>query len=137
MHRVRTEYKTQTRAIRLRANMTDAEKKLWRHLRGRQLDARQFRKQVPIGNYVVDFCCLKAQLVVEVDGGQHDVHSAQDERRTRWLNAQGYRVIRFWNNEVLQNIDGVLQEISRVLALPHLRADTHPHPDPPPNRGRE
>jgi adenine-specific DNA-methyltransferase len=136
MHRVRTEHKAQVRAVRLRAEMTDAEKKLWRHLRGRQLDARQFRKQVPIGNYVVDFCCLKAQLVVEVDGGQHDAQAAQDEHRTRWLNGQGYRVIRFWNNEVLQNIDGVLQEISRVLALPPLRGVTDPHPNPPPNRGR-
>jgi very-short-patch-repair endonuclease len=117
--------------------MTDAEKKLWRHLRARQLDSRQFRKQVPIGSYVVDFCCLKAQLVVEVDGGQHDARSAQDEHRTRWLNDQGYRVIRFWNNEVLQNIDGVLQEIVRVLALPRLRELSHPHPNPPPNRGRE
>jgi very-short-patch-repair endonuclease len=121
--------------------MTDAEKKLWRRLRGRQIDGHQFRKQVPIGNYVVDFCCLKARLVVEVDGGQHAARSAEDEHRTLWLNDQGYRVARFWNNEVLQNVDGVLQEIIRALALPLLRDleddQSHPHPNPPPIRGRE
>jgi len=130
MHTVRTKHKTLARAIRLRAEMTDAEKKLWRHLRGRQLDSRQFRKQVEIDDYVVD-------LVIEVDGGQHDARSAQDEARTRYLNRLGYRVIRFWNNEVLQNIDGVLQEIVRVLALPRLRDVSDPHPNPPPIRGRE
>src|SRR3954468_22693330 len=136
MHSVRTRYQTLARAIRLRAEMTDAEKKLWRHLRGRQLECRQFRKQVEIGDYVVDFCCLKARLVIEVDGGQHDARAAQDEARTKWLNAQGYRVIRFWNNEVLQNIDGVLQEIVRVLALPRLRdVSLPPPPPPPPPRG--
>jgi very-short-patch-repair endonuclease len=136
MHSVRTQHKTLTRAIRLRAEMTDAEKKLWRHLRGRQIGGHQFRKQVPIGDYVVDFCCLKVRLVIEVDGGQHDARSAQDEHRTRWLNGQGYRVIRFWNNEVLQNIDGVLQEIVRALELPLLRDVSNPHPNPPPIRGR-
>ena len=137
MHTVRTKHKTLARAIRLRAEMTDAEKKLWRHLRARQLDSRQFRKQVEIDDYVVDFCCLKARLVIEVDGGQHDARSAQDEARTRYLNGLGYRVIRFWNNEVLQNIDGVLQEIVRALELPRLRDVSHPHPNPPPIRGRE
>jgi very-short-patch-repair endonuclease len=136
MHSVRTKHKTLARAIRLRAEMTEAEKKLWRYLRGRQLDSRQFRKQVEIDDYVVDFCCLKARLVIEVDGGQHNARAAQDEARTRYLNAQGYRVIRFWNNEVLQNIDGVLQEIVRALQLPRLRDVSHPHPNPPPIRGR-
>jgi very-short-patch-repair endonuclease len=136
MHRVRTKYKTLTRAIRLRAEMTDAEKKLWRHIRARQINGHYFRKQVEIGDYVVDFCCLKSRLVIEVDGGQHDARAAQDEARTRWLNGQGYRVIRFWNNEVLQNIDGVLQEVVRALELPRLRDVSHPHPNPPPIRGR-
>ena len=136
MHSVRTKYKTLARAIRLRAEMTDAEKKLWRHLRARQIGGHYFRKQVEIDDYVVDFCCLKSRLVIEVDGGRHATQSAQDEHRTRVLNDQGYRVIRFWNNEVLQNTDGVLQEIVRALELPKLRGASHPHPNPPPIRGR-
>ena len=115
MHSVRTTPKTLVRAIRLRAEMTDAEKKLWRHLRGRQLDSRQFRKQVEIEDYVVDFCCLKARLVIEVDGGQHAARSAQDQARTRYLNGLGYRVIRFWNNDVLGNTEGVLEMIVQAL----------------------
>lgn len=91
--------------------MTDAEKKLWSHLRGRQISDAVFRKQVPIGPYIADFCCLKARLIVEVDGGQHD-ESKTDVSRDAWLRNIGYRVVRVWNNEVLGNIEGVLQVIA-------------------------
>lgn len=89
--------------------MTDAERKLWRRLCNRQMGGAKFRRQVPVGPYVVDFLCIEARLVIEIDGGQH----AEDgEKRTRYLQQYGYRVIRFWNNEVLGNLDGVLTRIS-------------------------
>ena len=87
-------------------------------MRNRQLSGLKFRRQVPLGPYVVDFFCLSASLVVEVDGGQHGAPDgrSQDARRTRWLEAQGYRVIRFWNNEVLDNLEGVLVVIREALS---------------------
>jgi adenine-specific DNA-methyltransferase len=136
MHRLRTRATTFARPVKLRASMTDAEKKLWRHLRAEQLDGHHFRKQVPIGPYITDFACLKAHLVIELDGGQHDEGAAKDARRTRWLNAEGYRVIRFWNNDVLQNTEGVLELIKQALAEAPRPNQPHPHPNPPPNRGR-
>jgi very-short-patch-repair endonuclease len=96
--------------------MTDAERLLWSKLRRDQILGMPFRKQVPIGSYVVDFACLPIKLVIEVDGGQHSENKAQDDARTAWLGSQGYRVLRFWNNEVLANIDGVSEEITRVVA---------------------
>ena len=113
--RIRTDPKPLSHARRMRAEMTDAERRLWSRLRRRQIEGLHFRKQVEIGNYVVDFCCLKRRLIVEVDGSQHAEREAQDERRTDWLNDEGYRVLRFWNNEVLQNTDGVVEMILRVL----------------------
>ena len=112
----------------LRRNMTDAERALWHRIRHKQLEIHRFRRQVPIGPYIVDFACLESHLIVEVDGGQHgtDADSARDE----WLLARGYRVVRFWNNEVLENIDGVLARLVEVLR-------TTPHPNPPPQGGRE
>lgn len=101
--------------------MTDAERALWQGLRGRRLEGRKFKRQWTLGPYVVDFCCWEAKLVVEVDGGQHN--EEDDARRTAWLERQGYRVIRFWNNDVLTNLEGVLHTI--LLAL-----RTHPHPNP-------
>jgi very-short-patch-repair endonuclease len=95
--------------------MTDAERALWRHLRMEQVEGFKFRKQAPVGRYVVDFACLEEKLVIEVDGGQHDARRAADEVCTRVLGTQGYRVLRFWNNEVLGNIDGVLDVIRRTL----------------------
>jgi very-short-patch-repair endonuclease len=100
-------------AARLRREMTDAERALWSRLRDRRLQGFKFRSQWTLGRYVADFCCLQARLVVEVDGGQHD--EKQDARRTAWLKAQGFRVIRFWNNDVLTNIDGVLEVILEAL----------------------
>ncbi|MDY0871561.1 endonuclease domain-containing protein [Dongia rigui] len=107
----RTRIDTLPKAKALRRDMTAAEKKLWSHLRNRQIDGAVFRKQVPIGPYIADFCCLKADLVVEVDGGQHD-ESKSDSVRDAWLNKAGYRVLRVWNNEVTDNIEGVLQIIA-------------------------
>jgi very-short-patch-repair endonuclease len=101
-------------ARKLRASPSDAEIRLWSRLRRRQLDGFRFRRQQPIGPYVVDFFCPEARLIVEADGGQH-VDSKTDELRTRWLEARGYRVIRFWNNDVLANTEGVLLRILEAL----------------------
>ncbi|MDH2385144.1 endonuclease domain-containing protein [Bradyrhizobium sp. CER78] len=101
-------------ARRLRANQTDAEIALWKHLRNRQIDGHKFARQVPIGNYICDFACREKRLVIEVDGGQH-AGSAADAIRDRYLADEGYRVLRFWNNEVLGNIEGVLTTIEAAL----------------------
>lgn len=98
----------------LRRNATDAEKKLWSLLRDRRLQGWKFRRQVPLGPYVVDFYCSEAKLVVEADGGQH-ADSASDQVRTKWLNQNGYRVKRFWNNEILSNPEGVFIDLVAAL----------------------
>jgi very-short-patch-repair endonuclease len=98
----------------LRQSATDAEKTLWTHLRNRHLAGLKFRRQHPIGPYIADFACPEAKLVVELDGGRHT--EATDARRTAYLEAQGNTVVRFWNNEVLQNTEGVLEVLSRYLA---------------------
>jgi len=102
-------------ARRLRKNPTDAESRLWRHLRQKQLGGYRFRRQVPLGPYVADFVCQSEKLVVEVDGGQHADRTEDDARRSRWLITNGYRVLRFWNNDVLGNTEGVLETILRAL----------------------
>jgi len=94
-----------------RRNQTDAERVLWFRLRNRRLNDLKFKRQVPIDRYVVDFCCSDARLIVELDGGQHATQTVEDLNRTRNLEAMGYLVLRFWNNDVLQNLDGVLEEI--------------------------
>ena len=99
------------RARELRRHATDAEKILWRALRDRDAINAKFRRQVPIGNYIVDFVCHAERLIIEIDGGQHAEQSQADTRRTEFLEAEGYRVLRFWNNEVLKNLDGVLDTI--------------------------
>jgi very-short-patch-repair endonuclease len=98
----------------LRANATDAERVLWRALRGKQMWAR-FRRQHALGPYVLDFACVAQRLVVEVDGGQHN-GSARDAVRDAWLSSRGWRVLRFWNNDVMSNMDGVLRVICDALA---------------------
>jgi very-short-patch-repair endonuclease len=98
--------------------MTDAELRLWLRLRGEQVDGYRFRRQVPIGPYVVDFVCRKASLVIEVDGGQHAGEEARDAERTARLESRGYRVIRFWNADVLQEPDGVLATIRGTMLGP-------------------
>jgi very-short-patch-repair endonuclease len=101
------------RARLLRRNETDAERKLWQQLRAKRFSALKFRRQFPIGDFIVDFCCKELRLVIELDGGQHAEPAAvaSDSRRTGWLKSRGYRVLRFWNNDVLTNIDGVAQAI--------------------------
>jgi very-short-patch-repair endonuclease len=95
--------------------MTDAERALWRLLRQRQIRGLRFRRQVPIDHYIVDFACLEARLVIEVDGGQH-FESEADKRRDAYLHSQGFRVLRLWNNDVLLNPDGVHRVITDTLA---------------------
>jgi very-short-patch-repair endonuclease len=99
---------------KLRANQTDAEIKLWHRIRNRQIGGFKFVRQEPIGNYICDFVCREQCLVVEVDGGQH-LESKRDEVRDAYLEKQGYRVMRFWNNDVLSNIDGVLMVLDEAL----------------------
>jgi very-short-patch-repair endonuclease len=101
-------------AKQLRRNETDAERVLWFHLRNRRLNDLKFTRQVSIDRYIVDFCCSDARLVVELDGGQHATRTVEDLNRTRILEAMEYLVLRFWNNDVLQNLEGVLDEISRT-----------------------
>ena len=108
--------------------MTDAERKLWFAVRAGRLDGK-FRRQVPIGRYIVDFLCPAARLVVELDGGQHNEQQAYDAGRTAFLQSQGYRVMRFWNNDVLTNFDGVVSLIWAVLSR------NHPLPNPSPLQG--
>ncbi len=103
------------RARRLRKQMTDAEKRLWSHLRRDGLDGNHFRRQKPVGPFVADFVCVARRLVIEVDGGQHAEHAGADARRTAFLERRGYRVVRFWNNEVLANTEGVLETIRIAL----------------------
>lgn len=101
----------------LRRASTDAERMLWACLRNRQLKYAKFRRQHSIGSYIADFFCLEARLVIELDGGQHDQRTRRvaDQRRTQYLQAHGYTVLRFWNNEVSENIDGVLEAIAEYL----------------------
>jgi very-short-patch-repair endonuclease len=100
----------------LRGVLTDAEQRLWYHLRDRRFGGHKFRRQVAIGPYIADFVCMAERLIVEIDGGQHAGQAAKDARRTRYLEAERYRVVRFWNNEVLGNIEGVLQRLMAVIA---------------------
>ncbi|MDE1904232.1 MAG: endonuclease domain-containing protein [Alphaproteobacteria bacterium] len=113
-------------ARQLRRSMTDAERRLWSILRSRRLSGYKFRRQHPIGRFVADFACIRHRLVIEADGGQHDANVA-DERRTAQLGRKGWRVVRFWNNEILANPAGVAQAI--VAAL-----DEVPHPPGPMGR---
>ncbi|MCD5408251.1 endonuclease domain-containing protein [Candidatus Bipolaricaulota bacterium] len=104
------------RARRMRCQATDAERLLWQKLRGRQLGVK-FRRQAPIGPYIVDFVCFEKRLVVELDGSQHGLppRRAYDAQRSRWLRSQGFRVLRFWDSEVLIDIEGVLRRILQEL----------------------
>lgn len=118
----------------MRRNFTDAEMKLWKRLRNRQTVGEKFRRQQPIGKYIVDFVCPERKLVVEVDGGQHGEQVSYDNERTAWLESEGYRILRFWNNEVLEDVEIVLDVIVRALEESELY---HPHPSPLPSRERE
>jgi very-short-patch-repair endonuclease len=124
------------RARRLRRDLTDAEQKLWRHLKRLSLPQSHFRRQATIGPYFADFACHEARLVIEVDGGQHNETAgiAVDAARTDYFQSQGYRVLRFWNNDVLANIDGVLTTIDEALKV---RSPSTPDPSPPRAGGGE
>lgn len=98
----------------LRKRPTDAEIVLWRHLRSKQIDGLKFRRQEPIGQYIVDFVCFEKRLIIELDGGQHALQQARDQKRESWFKEQGFRTLRFWNNEVLRNIEGVLEVIRKA-----------------------
>jgi very-short-patch-repair endonuclease len=102
-------------ARQLRTAMTDAERRLWQSLRLRQFDGYKFRRQHSMGHYVVDFVCVEAKLVVEVDGGQHSERQGYDATRTEWLRHKGFRVIRFWNHEVMNDIEAVKAVIWKAL----------------------
>ena len=99
------------RARTLRKHLTEAEQRLWQKLKRRQLAGRKFRRQQPIGLFIADFVCFECRVIVEVDGGQHGDQVHYDMHRTRWFETQGYRVLRFWNNEVLAHTDAVAQAI--------------------------
>jgi very-short-patch-repair endonuclease len=103
------------RSRELRNAATPAERRLWQRIRNRQLFGTRFNRQVPIGPFICDFVARTAKLIIELDGGQHAVRTVEDERRTRFLASRGYRVLRFWNNDVLENIEGVLQVIQEAL----------------------
>ena len=101
-------------AKKLRRQMTDAEALLWRHLRGHRLDGQKFRRQQPIGRYIVDFVHLGARLIVEADGGQH-LQAPHDQERDAWLRSEGFNVLRFWNDDILLRSDAVLEAIWQAL----------------------
>ena len=118
-----------TTARTLRHNSTDAERRLWYYLRNRQLDGYRFRRQVPLGRYIVDFACIESKLIVELDGGQHAEQMAEDAERTNYLARGGLRVVRFWNDDVLIRTESVLERI--LVAL----REASPHPSPLPQAG--
>ncbi len=121
-----------SRARELRNNATPHEQLLWLHLRAGQLHGLKFSRQLPIGPFICDFVCRRHKLVVELDGSQHVAGADNDAERTAVLNALGYRVIRFWNNELTSNLAGVLETIGRAA----LGNDAAPTPQPPPASGR-
>jgi very-short-patch-repair endonuclease len=106
---------TSGHAKKLRRNMTEAERKLWAHLRGRQLTGVKFRRQHQIGPYIVDFVAFEPKLIIELDGGHHALQLAEDDKRSDWLASNGFMVLRFWNDEVLQQTETVLQTITERL----------------------
>ena len=119
------------RARALRTNQTDTERKLWRELRQLKSLGFHFRRQVPIDRFIADFACFSARLVIEVDGGQHNLTAGAkaDEQRDAYLRQHGYHVLRFWNNDVMGNLDGVMCEISNALSK------KPPTPNPSPQGG--
>lgn len=116
----------------LRSRSTDAERLLWSQLRAKRLDGYKFRRQQPIGKYIVDFVCFERKIVIELDGGQHSEpeRKAYDKERDDWLETEGYNVLRFWDNEVLLNMRGIL-EVTRARCL------EHPPLNPLPSRERD
>jgi very-short-patch-repair endonuclease len=122
------------RARKLRHDMTDAERKLWWHLRRLPIDHSHFRRQATIGPFFADFACHERRLIIEVDGSQHNgpENIAKDEERSVYLQAQGYRILPFWNNDVLRNIDSVVEAVFTAM----LQHEASPPPLPPPHRAK-
>lgn len=114
-------------AKKLRANQTEAEQRLWYHLRAHRFMDLKFKRQKPMGCYIVDFVCVEQQLIIEINGGQHAEQTGYDQHRDAWLRSQGYTVLRFWNHEVMQQLEGVLEQIRNAVAL---------SPGPSPTSGR-
>ncbi|MDP2240493.1 MAG: endonuclease domain-containing protein [Burkholderiales bacterium] len=110
----------------LRSNQTEAEQRLWYHLRAHRFMGLKFKRQKPVGRYIADFVCLERRLIIELDGGQHAEQVAYDRHRDAWLRSQGYTVLRFWNNDVMQQLEGVLEQIRCTLS---------PGPSPASGRG--
>ena len=119
--------KVLTNAKTLRANQTEAEQRLWYHLRAHRFMDLKFKRQKPMGRFIVDFVCVERQLVIEIDGGQHAERARYDQLRDAWLRDQGYTVLRFWNHEVMHQLEGVLEQIRSTLTL---------SPSPSPTSGR-
>jgi very-short-patch-repair endonuclease len=119
------------RARELRNNPTEAERLLWRHLRLRQIGGYKFRRQQPVGRYIVDFVCLEKRLIVELDGGQHQKQASYDARRSAWLQAQGFHILRFWDHEVLKHVEAVRDAIWEAVGC------EFPLLNPPPQGGRK
>ena len=111
----------------LRANQTEAEQRLWYHLRAHRFIDLKFKRQKPMGCYIVDFVCVEHRLIIEIDGGQHAEQAGYDQHRDAWLRSQDYTVLRFWNHEVMHQLEGVLEQIRRTITL---------SPSPSPTSGR-
>lgn len=124
-------------ARQLRNNQTDAERKLWQYLRAKQLYSRKFRRQAAIGKYIVDFVCFELKLVVELDGGQHNETGQReyDAQRSTWLQSQGFEVLRYWNHDVMENVESVVEAIGLVMQR-QLQGQP-PSPSPSPRGGGE
>ena len=106
------------RAKRLRSNQTEAEQRLWYHLRAHRFIGLKFKRQKPLGRYIVDFICHERRLIIEVDGGQHAEQTDYEHERDTWLRERGYRVLRFWNHDIMRQLDGVLEQIRLAVVLP-------------------
>ena len=115
-----------THAKRLRRELTQEERRLWYLLRSRRFERYKFRRQHPVGHYILDFACCEARLAIELDGGQHDEHQEYDHQRTAWLQQKGWTVVRFWNNELWDNEEGVRERI--LVALQRLLPSPRPSP---------
>ncbi len=107
-----------SRSRQLRKQSTDVERKLWRYLRNRNFNEFKFRRQQPLGSFIVDFVCFESSLIVELDGGQHSEQIKYDSERDKWLESQGFRVLRFWNNQVLGQMEAVRETIWEALEHP-------------------
>lgn len=122
------------KAKSLRSNQTEAERKLWHHLRAHRFLGLKFKRQKPIGHYIVDFICMEHHLIIELDGGQHADQTDYDQQRDAWLRTKGYTVLRFWNNEVLQQTEAVLERVRESTVA---FAALSPNPSPVNGRGEE